>query len=143
MGRVLIAKIPGQKDINDQFIPGQHLDKTLGHLKKLLQDGQGDYPFGELTAAYYGFVHGTPDYKNWIKEAQTVYDTTAQDKIKRAVIAAVTHQPKSLPITFSWDEAGSPKDVKVTETSSSYTVEIIGYPAPEKSALADRKRKET
>jgi hypothetical protein len=140
MGRVLIAKIPGQKNINDQFIAG-NLGTTLRHLKKLLEDGKGDYSFGALTAMYYGYTPGTPDYINWMDEVYTNYDKPARDKIKEAVIAAVTHQSKPLPITLHWDPTGSPKEVVVSQSSSSYTIEIIGYPAPAKSALADRRNK--
>lgn len=139
MGRELIGGLPGQANINDQFT-AQNLPKTMGCLKKLLKDGNGNYQFGSLTAAYYGYAPGTPEYINWMEEV-ALYDQTARDKIKKAVIAAVNHQSAPLPITFTWDPAGSPKDVKVSHSSSSYTIAIIGYPAPAKSALADRKKK--
>lgn len=137
-----IARVPGRADINDQFT-GAHLSKSLRHLKKLLKDGNGDYLFGSLTAAYYGFLPGTPDYISWMEEA-AVYDPPAREAIKKGVIAAVTNHPKPLPITFEWDQTGTPKGVTVTPNSSpptSYTIKITGYPAPKNSALADRKKK--
>jgi hypothetical protein len=140
MNKKLIHKIPGKPDIIDQF-KDQNLSKTLRLLKKLLKDGDGDYLFGALTAAYYGYAPNSPDYIRWMQELRN-YDTAAQDKIKKAVIAAVNHQPKPLPINFTWDPNGSPKDVIVSQNSSppSYTIAIVGYPEPLKSAFADRKK---
>lgn len=141
MSRELIAGLPGQTDINNQFT-AKNLSKTLADLKKLLKAGNGNYQFGSLTAAYYGYLPGTPEYINWMEEV-ALYDKTARDKIKQAVIAAVNHHSAPLPITFKWDPTGSPQEVVVTLNSSppSYTVEIIGYPAPAASALADRRKK--
>jgi hypothetical protein len=143
MGRELIASLPGQKDINEQFTI-QNLPKTLGDLKKLLHDGNGNYQFGSLTAQYYGYVPGSPAYINWMEEA-ALYDKNARDKIKKAIIEAVNHSAGPLPITFYWDPTGSPQDVKVTVLSSppSYKIEIVGYPAPAASALADRRNTKT
>ena len=67
VSRELIAGLPGQADINDQFIP-QNLPKTLTDLKKLLKAGNGNYQFGSLTAEYYGYLPGTPEYINWMEE---------------------------------------------------------------------------
>jgi hypothetical protein len=144
MGRELIAGLPGQQDINGQFT-AQNLPKTLRDLKKLLQNGNGNYQFGSLTAAYYGYLPGTPEYINWMEEV-ALYDKNARDKIKKAVIDAVNHQPHPLPITFTWNPAGSPQDVTVTPLPSSYnptsySIDIVGYPAPAVSALADRRNK--
>jgi hypothetical protein len=141
VSRELIAGLPGQADINDQFIP-QNLPKTLTDLKKLLKAGNGNYQFGSLTAEYYGYLPGTPEYINWMEEV-ALYDKTARDKIKKAVIAAVDHKSGPLPITFKWDPTGSPQEVVVTLNSSppSYTIEIVGYPAPAPSALAYRRKK--
>lgn len=141
MSRELIAGLPGQADINDQFTAG-NLSKTLTDLKKLLKAGNGNYQFGSLTAEYYGYLPGTPEYINWMEEV-ALYDKTARNKIKKAVIAAVDHKPASLPITFKWDPTGSPQEVVVTLNSSppSYTIEIVGYPAPATSALGDRRKK--
>ncbi len=141
MSRELIAGLPGQADINDQFIP-QNLPQTLTDLKKLLKAGNGNYQFGTLTAAYYGYLPGTPEYINWMEEV-ALYDKTAREKIKKAVIAAVDHKSGPLPITFKWDPTGSPPEVVVTLNSSppSYTIEIVGYPAPAPSALAYRRKK--
>lgn len=139
MGRLVIAQLPGRANINDQFIP-KNLRRTLGFLKKLLKQGNGTYQFGTLTAMYYGYLPGTPEYINWMEEV-ALYDKAARDKIKDAVIAAVTYQPDPLPITFVWHPAGSPKAVTVTQTSSSCTIDITGYPAPASSALADRRKK--
>jgi hypothetical protein len=141
MSRELIAGLPGQVDINDQFKPG-NLPKTLTDLKKLLKTGGGNYQFGSLTAEYYGYLPGTPEYINWMEEV-ALYDKTARDKIKKAVIEAVSHKSGPLPITFKWDPTGSPQEVVVTLNSAppSYTVEIVGYPAPATSALAARRKK--
>jgi hypothetical protein len=141
MSRELIGGLPGQADINNQFVL-QNLGTTLTDLKKLLKDGAGNYQFGALTAAYYGYVPGTPDYINWMEEAGT-YDKKARDKIKKAIIKAVKDESAPVPIKFEWDENGSPQDVIVTLNSSprSYTIKIVGYPAPAASALAGRKKK--
>jgi hypothetical protein len=141
MGRELIAGLPGQADINDQFTLG-NLPKTLTDLKKLLKTGNGNYQFGTLTAAYYGYLPGTPEYINWMDEV-ALYDKAARDKIKKAVIDAVDNKSGPLPITFTWDPTGSPKEVVVTLNSSpaSYTIDIVGYPAPAASALASRRKK--
>jgi hypothetical protein len=141
MGRLVIAQLPGRANINDQFIP-KNLRKTLRYLKKLLKDGNGTYQFGTLTAMYNGYAPGSPEYINWMEEV-ALYDKPARDKIKNAVIAAVTYEPDPLPITFKWNPTGSPQNVTVTQTSSSCTIEITGYPAPASSALADRKKKKT
>src|SRR3954452_16931537 len=98
MSRELIGGLPGQNDINAQFT-APNLVKTLRDLKKLLQAGGGNYQFGSLTAEYYGYLPGTPEYINWMEEV-ALYDKTARDKIKKAVIAAVKHNPDPLPITF-------------------------------------------
>jgi hypothetical protein len=141
MSRALIAGLPGQTDINNQFIL-QNLGTTLTDLKKLLKDGNGNYQFGALTAKYYGYLPGTPEYINWMEEAGT-YDKKARDKIKKTIIKAVKDESSPLPIEFIWDENGSPKDVIVTLNSSprSYTIKIVGYPTPAKSLLAGRKKK--
>jgi hypothetical protein len=139
MGRELIGGLPGQADINDQFTTG-NLHKTLTELKKLLQNGGGNYQFGSLTAAYYGYLPGSPEYINWMEEV-ALYDKTARDKIKAAVIAAVKHHGAPIPITFHWDPTGSPKEVVVTVTPASYRIDIVGYPSPAASALASRRKK--
>jgi hypothetical protein len=139
MSRKLIAKLPGKTNINDQFTTG-NLAKTRAYLKKLLKDGGGDYLFGSLTAAYFGYAPNSTDYNRWMKVLADDYDQPARDKIKNAVIAAVDQSPP-LPITFDWDPTGSPKDVIVTRNSSSYSIKIVGYHEPLKSALADRKKK--
>ena len=141
MSRALIAGLPGQTDINNQFIL-QNLGTTLTDLKKLLKDGNGNYQFGALTAKYYGYLPDTPEYINWMEEAGT-YDKKARDKIKKAIIKAVKDESSPLPIKFVWDQNGSPKDVIVTLNSSprSYTIKIVGYPAPAASPLAGRKKK--
>lgn len=142
MSRELIAGLPGQADINDQFTV-QNLPTTLTDLKKLLKEGNGNYQFGTLTAAYYGYQPGTPEYINWMEEV-ALYDKAARHKIKKAVIEAlVDNKSAPLPITFSWDPTGSPQEVVVTVNSSppSYTIEIVGYPAPAASALAKRRKK--
>jgi hypothetical protein len=143
MSRELIGGLPGQADINDQFIP-KNLGTTLTDLKKLLKDGSGNYQFGALTAKYYGYLPGTPEYINWMEEAGA-YDKKARDTIKKAIIKAVKDESSPLPIKFDWDENGSPKDVIVTKNSSppSYTIKIVGYPAPAASALAGRRKKKT
>jgi hypothetical protein len=141
MARKLIAKLPGKTNINDQFTTG-NLARTRALLRKLLKDGGGDYLFGSLTAAYFGYAPGSADYNRWMKVLADDYDQPARDKIKNTVIAAVDQSPP-LPITFDWDRTGSPADVIVTRHSSppSYSIKIVGYPEPLKSALADRKKK--
>lgn len=141
MARKLLGKLPGKTDINGQFTTG-NLARTRALLKKLLKDGDGDYLFGSLTAAYLGYVPGSADYNRWMKVLADEYDQPARDKIKDTVIAAVG-QSRSVPIKFDWDATGSPKGVKVTQHSSppSYSIKIVGYREPITMALADRKKK--
>jgi hypothetical protein len=141
MGRELIAGLPGQADINNQFTAA-NIGKTLADLKKLLKEGNGNYQFGTLTALYYGYLPNTPEYINWMEEV-ALYDKTARDKIKQTIIAAVKNHSPPWPVKFVWHPTGSPQEVVVTQYSSppSFTIDIVGYPAPAASALASRRKK--
>jgi hypothetical protein len=139
MGKELLAGLPGQADINNQFVVA-HLPATLNDLDDLLKVGNGNYQFGTLTAKYYGYEPGTPEYINWLEECG-LYDKKARDKIKKGVIDAVKHHGGPLPIKFTWNPLGSPQSVTVTDHGSSYTIDIVGYPAPAASALAERRKR--
>jgi hypothetical protein len=144
MGLLTIAGLPGQHDINGQFKVGANIHRTLALFKRLYN--AGTYPFGALTAAYNNYVPGSIEYNTWMQDAGT-YPTAAQDKIKNCIIQALTHKDQHgnddpIPVTINWSQ-GSPSDVKCTfhPSGPSYTIEIIGYPAPPQSLLAERREK--
>jgi hypothetical protein len=145
MSKKLIADIPGQNDINGQFIP-KNMAKTFKEFKKLLKDD--NYVFGTLTAAYHGWAPGSPEYDTWMAEVAT-YPTTAQDKIKHAIIKALKHIKTNggddpIQVILKWTKDGTKKEVLppvFDPTVPSYTIEIVGYPEPATSLLAERKKK--
>src|SRR5215213_162147 len=79
-----IAALPGQHDINDQFVPGQdHIKKSLNILKHM-----SHYQFGALTADFYNITG--QDRQRWLNEAST-YPADVQEKIKAAIVQALNN----------------------------------------------------
>jgi hypothetical protein len=142
MGLDIIGTLPGKKDINNQFTVGTNIHKALACFKRI--QNNGTYDFGALTACFYNLPPG--EKQSWMDEVKT-YPPAAQDAIKNCIIQALTHKDKDgkddpIPLTMIWT-GGSNNEVKCTYTPSppSYTIEIIGYPPPMASALAERKKK--
>jgi hypothetical protein len=143
MGLLTIAGLPGRRDINGQF-KSANVHRTLALFKRLYN--AGNYQFGALTAAYNNYVPGSSEYDTWMQDAGT-YPPAAQDKIKNCIIQALTHKDKHgnddpIQVTITWSP-GSPNDVTCTFDPSvpSYAIQIIGYPSPPDSALAERREK--
>jgi hypothetical protein len=145
MSKKLIEDIPGQNDINGQFIP-KNMAKTFKEFKKLLKND--DYEFGTLTAAYHGWPKGSPEYDAWMTEVGT-YPTKAQDKIKHGIIKALKHIKHDggedpIQVILKWTKDGTKKEVlpPVYDPSiPAWTIEIVGYKEPLPTFLADRKKK--
>jgi hypothetical protein len=138
-----IAQLPGQHDINEQYTPGAHLDKSRG----ILHNMHGNYQFGALTADYYGYTG--QERQTWLDEAGT-YPTDVKEKIKNAIIEALSHKntngdPDPIPLKLEWSNGPGLPDVKVTYDPSapSYTIEIINCLSPMASALAERRKRKT
>lgn len=133
-----IRKLPGKKDINDQFTKA-NIHKTLAFFRKI--ERNGSYDFGGLTAAFYSLAGNS----GWMNEVN-LYPRDAQDKIKNCIIQALTHKDADgkddpIPLTLQW--VAGDADVKCTYDPSgpSYTIDISGYPPPMTEALADRPEK--
>lgn len=145
MGRLTVGGLPGQRDINGQFL-GANIHRTLALFKKIYKNG--NYQFGALTAAYNNYLPGSGEYDTWMQDA-ALYPADAQDKIKNCLVQALTHKGSDgkddpIAVTITWSK-GSPNDVKCTfhptPLPPSYTIEIIGYPGPPQSLLAERREK--
>lgn len=143
MGLLTVGGLPGRRDINGQF-DHANIHRTLALFKRLYQGG--NYQFGALTAAYNNYTPGSGEYDTWMQDAG-LYPQDAQDKIKNCIVQALTHKDKDgkddpIQVTITWSE-GNPNDVKVTFNPSvpSYAIEIIGYPSPPTSHLAERREK--
>jgi hypothetical protein len=136
-----IAQLPGKKDINNQFTVGANIHKALACFKRI--QNNGTYEFGALTACFYDLPKG--EGQTWMEEVK-IYPADARDAIKNCIIKALTNQTDGkddpIPITMIWS-GGSPNEVNCTYSPSppSYTIEIIGYPPPMASALAERRAK--
>jgi hypothetical protein len=141
MGLDTIGQLPGKKDINNQFTVGPNIHKALACFKRIQKNGT--YEFGALTACFYDLPPG--EQQSWMDEVK-IYPADAQDAIKNCIIKALTNQTNGkddpIPLTMTWS-GGSTNEVKCTYNPSppSYTIEIIGYPPPMASALAERKKK--
>lgn len=138
-----IADLPGQLDINDQFVPGQnHIQKSLHILKHM-----SHYKFGALTADFYNLTG--QDRQRWLNEAAT-YPTDVQEKIKAAIVQALNNvgddgSPAPIQVKLKWASAPGNPDVRVTLDTSNpaapfYTVKILNCMSPMASALAERRK---
>jgi hypothetical protein len=135
MAMLTVGKLPGKKDINNQYSRGS-VKQSLKYYNEI-KDAKGDYPFGALTNKWY-------NNPQWMKDVG-VYPKDAQDKIKGYVIEALTNktngQDDPIPFLITWTSDAS--DIKsVTRTFDPFTITILNYPEPPSSALDERKQKE-
>lgn len=135
MAMLTIGKLPGKKDINNQYSRGS-IKQSLKYYNEI-KDANGDYPFGALTNKWYNNAQWMNDVK--------IYPKEAQDQIKGYVIEALTNktngQDDPIPFLITWtDNASGVKSV--TRTYDPFTIEIVNYPAPPSSALDERKQTE-
>jgi hypothetical protein len=145
MSLTTIGSLPGGKDINDQFLPGTKIHKTLAILKRLTGHGGGGYHFGELTADFYNLTG--QERQNWLNEAGT-YPANVKDGIKNAIIAALSHldtngDPAPIPVVLTWTQNGGRPDINIIfePLMPKYTIAIFNCLPPVASALADRRKK--
>jgi hypothetical protein len=149
MPRPTLRKLPGQVDINNQY-SAAHIQRSLDVYRQIA-DPQGDYRFGELTAKFYQLDEN--ETRIWLGDVAR-YPRDVRDEIKRLIIHALNHKDDSgrdspIPITFKWTVSTSSKALIITYKPSgppkppgpSYKVEIVGYPSPLRSALAERRAK--
>jgi hypothetical protein len=133
-----IRKLPGVKDINDQFTKA-NIHKTLAFFRKI--ERNGSYAFGGLTAAFYN-LSGNSGWMNEVK----LYPVDAQDKIKNCIIQALTHKDASgkddpIPLVLNWVAGESGVTCTYDPSGPSYTIDIGGLPPPMTAALSDRTEK--
>jgi hypothetical protein len=132
-----VAKLPGKKDINNQFTVA-NLHKTLDYYNSIKQTN-GDYTFGELTNKWYKAG------AQWMTDVK-LYPTDAQEQIKQCIIKALTNKDKDgndhpIPVTLKWSDGNKAVNCTYDPSPPSYTIEIIGYPQPPASLLAQRRGK--
>ena len=133
MGALRHDLLPTKGQINDQFLPGNNIRKTLALFKRLYKNGT--YQFGTLTAAYNGWAPGSPEYDAWLKDVNDNYDSGAQDKIKTCIIEALTHLKNGsddpLQVKFNW--VSGPKNITSSfdPQTNIYTITITGYKEPD------------
>jgi hypothetical protein len=134
MAMVTVGRLPGKKDINNQFSRAS-VKRSLEYYNSI-KDPNGDYPFGALTNKWY-------NNPQWMKDV-AVYPEDVQKQIKGYVIEALTNKTNGkddpIPFLITWTENGDIQSV--TRTYDPFTIEICGYPAPPTSALDERKQKE-
>jgi len=110
-------------------------------------EAKGDgYQFGELIMKFYGLSGPVSDA--WNSEITSFYTPDIQNEIMRTVVAALTHKDNKgnyqpIPIRFDWvagpcDGVGQGVRVTYNAVAPHYQLDIIGYPAPARSALAGR-----
>jgi hypothetical protein len=136
MAMVTVGKLPGKKDINNQYSRGS-VKQSLKYYNEIKDPKTGDYKFGELTNKWY-------NNPQWMKDVG-VYPKDAQAQIKGYVIEALTNktngQDDPIPFLITWTDDNS--GVKsVTRTYDPFTIQIVNYPPPPSSALDERKQKE-
>jgi hypothetical protein len=133
MPKATIGKLPGIKDINDQFSRA-NIQTTLEYYKGL-KTADGDYQFGELTDKWYKAG------AQWLADVK-IYPEDVQKEIKGYIVEALTNQTDGkddpIPLTLKWSDG----DKAVKRSYDPYTIEIIGYPAPPSSALTERREKQ-
>jgi hypothetical protein len=127
-----VGKLPGKKDINNQF-SRENIKKTL-ELYNSVKGKNGDYPFGILTDKWYQAGN------QWMDDVKH-YPQAVQDEIKKYVIEALTNQTNGhddpIPFLITW-KPGDQKSVK--RTYDPFTIEITGCLEPPSSAAYERKK---
>lgn len=136
MAMMTVGKLPGKKDINNQY-SRPSIKKSLQYYNSIKDPTTGDYEFGALTNKWY------PNAQ-WMKDVG-VYPKDAQNKIKGFVIEALNNktngQDDPIPFLITWtNDASDLQDV--TRTYDPFTIQILNYPPPPSSALDERKQKE-
>jgi hypothetical protein len=136
MAMMTVGKLPGKKDINNQYSRAS-IKKSLQYYNSIKDPKTGDYEFGALTNKWY-------NNPQWMKDV-SVYPKDAQDKIKGYVIEALNNktngQDDPIPFLITWTNDDS--DLQdVTRSYDPFTIKILNYPAPPSSALDERKQKE-
>jgi hypothetical protein len=136
MAMLTIGKIPGKKDINNQYSRAS-IKKSHQYYKKISDPVTGDYKFGELTNMWYP---GT----SWMMDVGA-YPKGAQDEIKKFVIEALNNktngQDDPIPFVITWIKDNSVMQA-ITRSYDPFTITILNYPEPAASALDERKQKE-
>lgn len=126
-----VGRLPGKKDINNQFSRA-NIKKTLEYYKSIKTNG--DYEFGALTNKWYD---AGPQWMSDVK----LYPKPIRDEIKKHVIAALTNQTDGqddpIPFTITWTPGD---EKKVNLTYDPYTIEIVGCLEPPGSPLYERKK---
>jgi hypothetical protein len=127
-----VGKLPGKKDINNQF-GRENIKKTLEYYNSI-KSKDGDYEFGSLTNKWYAAGN------QWMNDVK-LYPQPIRDQIKKYVIAALTNQTNGqddpIPFLITW-KAGDEKAVNLTYDP--YTIEIVGCIEPPGSAAYERKK---
>jgi hypothetical protein len=127
-----VGKLPGKKDINNQF-SRENIKKTLEYYNSIKNKADGDYTFGALTDKWY---KAGPQWMTDVK----LYPQDIRDEIKKYIIEALTNetdgQPDPIPFLLKWS-AGEEK--KVNRTFDPFTIEIVGCIEPPASAVYERK----
>jgi hypothetical protein len=136
MAMLTVGKLPGKKDINNQFAR-LNIHKTLQYYNSIKDPVTGDYTFGALTNKWYP---NTP----WMSDLKT-YPQDAQDKIKGFVKEALNNKAKNgqddpIPFVITWIKDTSELQ-DVTRTYDPFTITILNYPEPPSSAIDERKQK--
>lgn len=127
-----VGRLPGKKDINNQF-SRENIKKTLEYYNSI-KAKNGDYEFGTLTNKWYQAGN------QWMSDVK-LYPQDIRDQIKQYVIEALTNetngQPDPIPFLLKWS-AGEEK--KVNRTYDPFTIEIVGCLEPPGSAIYERKQ---
>jgi hypothetical protein len=137
MAMMTVGKLPGKKDINNQY-SRVNMHKTMQYYNSIKNPTTGDYVFGELTNLWYP---NTP----WMSDLEKVYPPDAQNKIKGFVIEALNNKAKNgqddpIPFLITWTKDNSTKQ-DVTRSYDPFTITILNYAEPPSSALDERKQK--
>jgi hypothetical protein len=126
-----VGRIPGKKDINNQF-SRENIKKTLDYYNSI-KGQNGDYEFGALTNKWYQAGN------QWMNDVK-LYPPDIRDQIKQYVIEALTNQtdgkPDPIPFLLKWSPG---EEKKINRTYDPYTIEIVGCAEPPASALYERK----
>jgi hypothetical protein len=128
-----VGKLPGKKDINNQF-SRENIATTLEYYNSIKDKQNGDYTFGELTNKWYKAG------AQWMSDVK-LYPQPIRDQIKKYVIEALTNetngQPDPIPFLLKWSPG---EEKKVNRTFDPFTIEIVGCLEPPGSALYERKK---